>query len=131
MARPELSRAFEHMSLPHGDDGKVVRGIIARCGSPGCAVAIPLPVNTMSRGYNETEEVEWKFIARKLEAKGWQIGRRYQDHRCPALPAQRRACKAGQRDGRPIEDREGQHDDECDCEAAAEVCGPRAQGDDA
>jgi hypothetical protein len=81
MARSELATCFEHTTMPHGDDGKRVRSVIARCGS--CEAAIPLPVNTMAHGYAETAEVEWKFISRKLEAKGWQIGRRRQDHRCP------------------------------------------------
>lgn len=83
MGRPDLSTCFEHTHLPHGDDGKRVRGIIARCGNVGCTAAIPLPVNTMGKGGSQTDEVEWKFIAGKLEAKGWSIARRRQDHRCP------------------------------------------------
>jgi hypothetical protein len=81
MARSELATCFEHTRLPHGDDGKQVRGVIVRCGA--CSTAGPLPVNTMGSGLTETDEVEWRFIARKMEHKGWKIGRRRQDHRCP------------------------------------------------
>ncbi|MGY3278179.1 hypothetical protein [Bradyrhizobium sp. S3.7.6] len=79
MARSDLSTCFEHTLLPHGD--KRVRGIIARCGK--CQAAAPLPVNTQGNNKGNDDEIEWRFIARKLEAKGWQVGKRHQDHRCP------------------------------------------------
>lgn len=73
--------AFEHTAVPHGDDGRMVRGIIARCGHYGCEAAVPLPVNTMQNGGGD--EVAWQHIARKLELKGWRIGKTRNSHRCP------------------------------------------------
>jgi hypothetical protein len=81
MARPALATCFEHIWLPVGEDGKRQRGVIARCGK--CDAAASLPVNTMANGGSQTDEVEWKFIAGKLGMKGWEIGRRARDHRCP------------------------------------------------
>jgi len=69
--------AFEHTSVPYGDDGKLTRGIIARCGH--CGAAVPLPVNDSMRN----DEAEWQFIARKLETRGWRVGKSRQAHRCP------------------------------------------------
>nr|WP_050995139.1 hypothetical protein [Bradyrhizobium liaoningense] len=76
-------KAFVHTTVPYGDDGKLVRGIIARCGAPGCEAAIPLPVNTLQNSRGDDTEIEWHFIARKLEAKGWRVGRSHDAHRCP------------------------------------------------
>lgn len=81
MARPELSTCFEHTLLPHGGDGKRVRAVIVRCGK--CGTGEPMPINTMANGGSQTDEVEWKYIARRMERKNWEIGRRRQDHRCP------------------------------------------------
>ncbi|MCA1530764.1 hypothetical protein [Bradyrhizobium yuanmingense] len=61
----------------------MVHGIIARCGAPGCEAEIPLPVNTMQNTRGADAEVEWRFIARKLGAKGWHVGRSRTAHRCP------------------------------------------------
>jgi hypothetical protein len=81
--KPSPNSAFEHTTVPYGDDGKMVNGIIARCGNPSCGAAVPLAVNTMS-GFSPTDpEIEWRFIAKKLEAKGWRIGRSRGSHRCP------------------------------------------------
>lgn len=73
--------AFEHTSVPYGDDGRMVCGIIARCG--WCEAAIPLPVNTMATSRSESPKIEWNFIAQKLEAKGWRIGKTRTAHLCP------------------------------------------------
>jgi hypothetical protein len=80
-----VSTAFEHTSVPYGDDGRLVRGIIARCGAPNCEAAVPLPVNLMEAkgGRGADDAVEWQFISRKLEAKGWRIGKSRASHRCP------------------------------------------------
>ncbi|MCD9817619.1 hypothetical protein [Bradyrhizobium japonicum] len=76
-------KAFVHTTVPYGDDGKLVRGVIARCGAPGCEAAIPLAVNTLQNSRGDDSEIEWRFIARKLEAKGWHVGRSRTAHRCP------------------------------------------------
>jgi hypothetical protein len=80
-ARTGIANAFEHTNVPYGDDGKLVRGIIARC--KYCPAAIALPVNCMSNSRGVDDEIEWKFIARKLEQKGWRIGRTRDSHLCP------------------------------------------------
>ena len=79
-----VSTAFEHTRVPYGDDGKLVRGIIARC---SCGAAIPLPVNTMNGFKTSDAEVEFQFIAKKLEQKGWRVGRRREAHLCPKCAA--------------------------------------------
>lgn len=82
--RDGQATAFEHTKVPYGEDGRLVRGIIARCGNPNCDAAIPLPVNTFRQGDREADIlIEWNFIARKLEAKGWRIGKSRSSHRCP------------------------------------------------
>jgi hypothetical protein len=78
-----VGKLFTYTKVPYGDDNQMVRGIIARCGAPGCEAAIPLPVNTLQGSRGSSDEIEWQFIARKLEAKGWQIGRIETSHRCP------------------------------------------------
>jgi len=79
----EMATAFEHTRVPYGDDGRLVRGIIARCGAPNCEAAIPLPVNTQGNGRGVDYHIEHQFIARKLEMKGWRIGKSRTSHRCP------------------------------------------------
>ena len=79
-----VSTAFEHTRVPYGDDGKLVRGIIARC---SCGAAIPLPVNTMNGFKTSDAEVEFQFIAKILEQKGWRVGRRREAHLCPKCAA--------------------------------------------
>ncbi|MCP3472314.1 hypothetical protein NLM33_18525 [Bradyrhizobium sp. CCGUVB1N3] len=78
-----VSTVFEHTRVPYGDDGRLVRGIIARCGAPNCEAAVPLPVNVMANGRGMDSNIEWQFIARKLEQKGWRIGKTATTHRCP------------------------------------------------
>jgi hypothetical protein len=78
-----VANAFEHTKVPYGDDGKLVRGIIARCGAPNCEAAIPLPVNVMGASRGVDDHIEHQFIARKLEQKGWRIGKSRTSHRCP------------------------------------------------
>lgn len=78
--KPSAVNAFEHTRVPYGDDGRLVRGIIARCGN--CEAAVPLVVNTMT-SHSNCDEVEWQYIAKKLEAKGWRIGKSRTSHRCP------------------------------------------------
>ncbi|MGY8677298.1 hypothetical protein Q2941_05705 [Bradyrhizobium sp. UFLA05-153] len=78
-----VSTVFEHTSVPYGEDGRLVRGIIARCGAPNCGAAVPLPVNLMANGRGMDGNIEWQFIARKLEQKGWRIGKSATAHRCP------------------------------------------------
>jgi hypothetical protein len=82
VARADLRHVFDHVHLPT-EDNKRVRGIVARCGTYGCGAGVAMPVNTQNNGGGQDDEVEWRFIARKLEAKGWSVGRRKQDHRCP------------------------------------------------
>jgi len=82
-----VATAFEHTRVPYGDDGKLVRGIIARCGAPYCGAAVPLPVNAIAGFKASDAEVEWQFIARKLEQKGWRVGRSRNSHRCPKCAA--------------------------------------------
>ncbi|MGX1151403.1 hypothetical protein [Bradyrhizobium ottawaense] len=77
------AKAFVHTTVPYGEDGKLVRGIIAHCGAPGCEAAVPLAVNTLQNSRGDDTEIEWRFIARKLEAKGWHVGRSRAAHRCP------------------------------------------------
>lgn len=78
-----VSTVFEHTSVPYGEDGRLVRGIIARCGAPNCETAVPLPVNLMANGRGMDGNIEWQFIARKLEQKGWRIGKSATARRCP------------------------------------------------
>src|SRR6516164_2148762 len=79
----DIATAFEHTTVPYGDDGRLVRGIIARCGAPNCEAAIPLPVNVMANSRGGDDHIEHQFIARKLEQKGWRIGKSRTSHRCP------------------------------------------------
>ena len=79
----DIATAFEHTTVPYGDDGKLVRGIIARCGAPNCEAAVPLPVNVMGASRGVDDHIEHQFIARKLEQKGWRIGKSRTSHRCP------------------------------------------------
>ncbi len=78
-----VSTVFEHTRVPYGEDGRLVRGIIARCGAPNCEAAVPLPVNLMANGRGMDDNIEWQFIARKLEQKGWRVGKSPTAHRCP------------------------------------------------
>ncbi|UGY13773.1 hypothetical protein HAP48_0035155 [Bradyrhizobium septentrionale] len=76
--------AFEHGPVPYGDDGKKVRGVVAKCGAPRCLTEISLPVNNQMAGAKGMDNVvEWQFIARKLQAKGWHVGKSATAHRCP------------------------------------------------
>src|SRR6516164_4274203 len=79
----DIATAFEHTTVPYGDDGRLVRGIIARCGAPNCEAAVPLPVNVMGASRGVDDHIEHQFIARKLEQKGWRIGKSRTSHRCP------------------------------------------------
>jgi hypothetical protein len=78
--RESLINVFQHTTVPHGDDNRPVRGVIARCGH--CDAAISTAVNTI-QGHSNNDEVEWQYIARRFEAKGWRIGRTRSAHRCP------------------------------------------------
>ncbi|MET3995011.1 hypothetical protein ABID65_006677 [Bradyrhizobium sp. S3.9.2] len=77
------AKAFEYALVPHGDDGRRVRGIIAHCGAYGCNNVATVPVNTQSNSTGNDDEIEFKFISRKLERMGWQIGHVRYQHRCP------------------------------------------------
>jgi hypothetical protein len=83
MTALNVGKLFTFTKVPYGDDNQLVRGVIARCGAPGCEAAIPLPVNTMQNARGTDDEIEWRFIAHKLQAKGWRIGRNESSHRCP------------------------------------------------
>lgn len=73
--------AFEHTTVPHGDDNQLVRGVIAHCGH--CGAAVSTPFNSMQASRGNDDEVAWRLIARKLEAKSWHIGKSRGSHRCP------------------------------------------------
>jgi hypothetical protein len=81
--KPNPAKAFEWSLVPHGDDGRRVRGIIAHCGAYSCTTTVAVPVNTQSNGTGQDAEAEYKFISRKLERMGWQIGKVRYQHRCP------------------------------------------------
>jgi len=82
--KPSSAVAFEYTRVPYGDDGNKVRGVIVRCSAPGCAETVQLPVNNMSSKWTgDTDEVEWHFVAKKLEKLGWRIGKARTAHRCP------------------------------------------------
>lgn len=61
----------------------MVRGVIVRCGAPGCQTSTPLPVNHMQTTSGFDAEREFQIIARKLQHKGWRIGKSAHAHRCP------------------------------------------------
>lgn len=92
-AKRELSKAFEHVSLPYGEDGRRMPGVLAPCGT--CAAKGQLVVNTISGSGGNDDEIEWQFISRKLQHKGWRIGRRRGDHRCPRCLEVERLTKLG------------------------------------
>jgi hypothetical protein len=105
--RPSPTNAFEHTLVPHGDDGKTVRGIIAHCGK--CDAAVPLAINSM-QGHSNNDEVEWQRISRKLHEHGWEIGKTYHAHRCPKCTAVKRFDhKIEQRKAGAVNGNNGQH----------------------
>jgi hypothetical protein len=76
------TNAFDYTQVPYGDDGKMVRGVLVKCRE--CPLVSPLHVNYMA-GFTATDdEVDYQFIKRKMEAKGWEISRKRDDHLCPA-----------------------------------------------
>jgi hypothetical protein len=92
-AKRELSKAFEHVSLPYGEEGRRMPGVLAPCGT--CATKGQLVVNTIGGSGGNDDEIEWQFISRKLQQKGWRIGRRRGDHRCPRCLEVERLTKMG------------------------------------
>jgi hypothetical protein len=81
--RPNPAKAFEYALVPHGDDGRRVRGVIVHCGAYGCESIASVAVNTQSNSAGQDDEIEYRFISRKLERIGWQIGKARYQHRCP------------------------------------------------
>lgn len=79
--------AFEYTMIPHGDDGQMVRGVLVKC--RGCPIVAPLRVNYM-QGFTASDgEIDYQFIRRRMEAKGWEISRKRDDHLCPACSTKR------------------------------------------
>jgi hypothetical protein len=80
--------AFEYQWVPHGDEGRRTRGVIVRC---PCGRSEPLPVNPQ-QGYTANDgDAEFRFITKKMEGRGWRIGVRRRDHRCPKCAAMKAA----------------------------------------
>ncbi len=82
------SEPFKWTTVPYGDDGKLVRGVLVHCGSDTCDVAggrvLPLPVPRQKGfGFSEDDK-DTGFINKKLEHLGWRVGKSGDDHRCPA-----------------------------------------------
>jgi hypothetical protein len=77
-ARSQVVDLFGATKVPYGD--KFVRGITATCGY--CPTVESLPVNNFATKHTD-EQSELNFIKRKLEGRGWKIGNRPDQHRCP------------------------------------------------
>lgn len=75
--------AFQHAPMVFGDDNKLVRGVIVRC---PCGAEERLPHNTFAMpgtSQRDQYDLELQFVKRRLVPRGWFIGRRRREHRCP------------------------------------------------
>lgn len=72
-----LLTLFTRTIVPSG--GLKAKGFVATCGH--CGVVGTVPVNTFKG--QPSDEVEERFVARKLESSGWLIGKKLSQHRCP------------------------------------------------
>ncbi|MGX1171263.1 hypothetical protein AB7M16_007529 [Bradyrhizobium sp. USDA 372] len=85
--------AFQHQPMYFGDDKKLKRGVIVRC---PCGATEKLPSNTFAMPGNtqrDQYELELQFVKRRLVPRGWFIGRRKREHRCPKCNAIRTTTK--------------------------------------
>lgn len=85
--------AFQHAPIPLGDDGKMGRGLIVRC---ACGVAEAIPLNTFALPHTsraDQDALERQLVRRRLVPKGWFIGQRRREHRCPKCNAIRPTTK--------------------------------------
>jgi hypothetical protein len=74
----QVAELFSLTKVPYGDTGKFVRGVCVTCGD--CGAVEQLPVNSFQNGGGD--EHDFKFVKRKMEARGWKIASRA-GHRCP------------------------------------------------
>jgi len=88
-ARSQVIDLFGATKVPYGD--KFVRGITATCGY--CPTVESLPVNSFATKHSD-DQSELQFIRRKLEARGWKVGNRQDQHRCPKCFAAIKATAA-------------------------------------
>ncbi|WP_340667932.1 hypothetical protein [Bradyrhizobium ottawaense] len=85
--------AFQHQPMYFGDDNKLKRGVVVRC---PCGAEEKLPSNTFAMpGSTQRDqyELELQFVKRRLVPRGWFIGRRKREHRCPKCNAIRTTTK--------------------------------------
>ena len=86
-------QAFQHAPMMFGDDNRLSRGIIVRC--PGGAEE-RLPYNTHAlpaSSQRDQDANEIQFVRRRLLPRGWFIGRKRREHRCPKCNAYRTTTK--------------------------------------
>jgi hypothetical protein len=84
---------FTVSQVPHGGDGRRVRGVTIFCGS--CDFTESLPVNSFT-GHSFDNDKTNKFATRKLEARGWKIGKTANSHACPKCLGDARAAASKQ-----------------------------------
>ncbi len=98
----KVTALFGTAKVRYGD--KMVRGITVMCGHAPCAEEESLPVNHFAGRNGEGDEAELQFITRKLEGRGWKIGNKPDQHRCPKCFAAIKASaarKAQSKNGEP------------------------------
>lgn len=81
---------FGATKVSYGD--KMVRGITVSCGH--CVAVESLPVNNFAGRNGAGDEREVQFIKRKMEGRGWKIGNKPDQHRCPGCFAAAKASSA-------------------------------------
>ncbi|MGY3130070.1 hypothetical protein ACVWZM_000752 [Bradyrhizobium sp. USDA 4501] len=76
----QTAELFSVSKVPYGDAGKFVRGVAVICGH--CGACENMPVNNFPGRNGSGNDVEFQFVKRKLEARGWKIGSKPAQHRC-------------------------------------------------
>jgi hypothetical protein len=88
----KVTALFGTAKVRYGD--KFVRGVTVMCGHAPCGEEESLLVNHFAGRNSEGDEAELQFITRKLEGRGWKIGNKPDQHRCPKCFAAIKASAA-------------------------------------
>jgi hypothetical protein len=91
----QTAELFGTAKVLYGD--KLVRGVTATCGH--CGNGESLPVNNFAGRNGAGDDVEFQFVRRKLEGRGWKIGSKPSHHRCPNCFAAIKASPARKANG--------------------------------
>lgn len=76
-------RTFINGSIPHGDAGRMVRGVTIKCSR--CPATHSTPMNTIHNSKPRDQEIVVARIAtRKFEGDGWKVGHNHKHDLCPA-----------------------------------------------